>query len=71
MQQRALEIGGTLKISPAEDGSGMPGTEVTLWVPCPAQRQVTDRTAASEAPADQTPKAEKPDAENAVAERVP
>lgn len=36
MQQRAQEISGTLKIGPAaDDGGGAPGTEVTLWVPCP------------------------------------
>jgi two-component system nitrate/nitrite sensor histidine kinase NarX len=34
MQQRAQEIGGTLKISPAEEH----GTEVTLWVPRPDYR---------------------------------
>jgi hypothetical protein len=31
MQQRAQEIGGTLKLTPAEDH----GTEVTLWLPRP------------------------------------
>jgi two-component system, NarL family, nitrate/nitrite sensor histidine kinase NarX len=41
MQQRAQEIGGTLKIGPAADSSGTPGTEVTLWVPCPAPKPVT------------------------------
>lgn len=30
MQHRAQELGGTLKIAPAEEGNG---TEVTLWVP--------------------------------------
>lgn len=43
MKQRAQDIGGTLRISPAEEH----GTEITLWVPYPERRV---RAAAGDAP---------------------
>ncbi len=54
MQQRAQEIGGTIKITPAADG-GAPagdaaletdmntGTEVTLWVPFPSAKKPPEK----------------------------
>jgi signal transduction histidine kinase len=58
MQQRAQEIGGTLKVGPADGAastavpaaasageSGAPGTKITLWLPCPAAHLVTDKPA--------------------------
>ncbi|RPJ50688.1 MAG: hypothetical protein EHM21_04465, partial [Chloroflexi bacterium] len=61
MQQRAQEIGGTLKINAAAGNGGAPGTEVTLWVPCPGQKP----------PVERPPAAKEPAAEQPVAERVP
>jgi signal transduction histidine kinase len=65
-QQRAQEIGGTIKITPASDSSGAPdsdesteaefstGTEVTLWVPFPPAKKPAEKHPASQPPQPET-----------------